>query len=240
MEPVTIIRHIACEGPGHLENSLEKYKIPTQMIAIDAGDPVPATLDNSCGLVVMGGPMSVNDDDGWIARETQLVRDAIDRGLPVLGHCLGSQFIAKALGAKITKNPVKEIGWIPVTAPAAAHGQPEWLNQFKTPQPVFHWHGETFDLPEGATRLLSSTHCDNQAFIYKDNVLAFQCHIEMTGDMVDEWSTLYADEIADEISMASDTIQSKSDMMQSTEQHIDNLNRLADIIYADWIQHLLT
>ena len=232
MKPVTIIRHIACEGPGTLANSLEKYKIPMRLIALDAGDGIPETLHDSCGLVIMGGPMSVNDDDAWIAQETRLVQHAIDSNLPVLGHCLGGQFIAKALGATINKAPAKEIGWLPVSA--SNQQGPAWLDQFKIPQQVFHWHGETFDLPKHATRLLSSASCVNQAFSYKDNVLAFQCHIEMTTNMIDEWSRLYADEI----SVPTDTIQSKSDMMQSTAQHIDNLNQLARKVYADWISHL--
>lgn len=234
MKPVTIIRHIACEGPGYLENSLKKYKIPIRMITVDAGDDIPAILDDSCGLIIMGGPMSVNDNNQWITQEINLIRDTIDNNLPVLGHCLGGQFIARALGAKINKSPVKEIGWLPVYA-EQLNTATNWLSRFQQPQPVFHWHGESFDLPEGAERLLSSEHCKNQAFIYKDNVLAFQCHIEMTADMIDEWSTLYADEI----NTPSDTIQRKADMMQSTEQYINNLNQLADCVYQDWIQHLV-
>jgi len=233
MKPVTIIRHIKCEGPGYLENTLKKYKIPVRLIAIDQGDVIPATPADTSGLIIMGGPMSVNDDDEWISRETGFIRDAIDKDLPVLGHCLGGQFIAKALGARITANPVKEIGWLPVTA-TNSQRQPEWLAQFKIPQYVFHWHGETFDVPEGARPLLSSEHCANQAFIYKDNVLAFQCHIEMKADMIDEWSTLYSDEI----SQPSETIQSREEMMKLTGEHIRQLNRLADSVYEAWVTHL--
>lgn len=233
MNPVTILRHIECEGPGYLEKTLKKYKIPTQLIAIDLGNPVPQDIKNTSGLIIMGGPMSANDNDEWIKNEILLIRKAIDQNLPVLGHCLGGQFIARALGAKITQNPIKEIGWLPVFAAEKADN-PGWVKQFKTPQMVFHWHGETFELPEGAELLLSSKDCTNQAFRYKENVYAFQCHIEMTRDMIDEWSTLYADEI----SAPSDTIQPKSSMMQSTEKHITKLNQLADCVYEDWVQYL--
>lgn len=233
MNPVTILRHIECEGPGYLEKTLEKHHIPTTLIALDRGDNIPKDTGDTSGLIIMGGPMSVNDNDEWIKNETLLIRKAIDQGLPVLGHCLGGQFIAKALGAKITQNPTKEIGWLPVYADKLDTSN-NWLSGFQQPQFVFNWHGETFELPKGAELLLSSKDCTNQAFQYKENVYAFQCHIEMTRDMIDEWSTLYADEI----STPSDTIQSKSDMMQSTEQHIKNLNRLADCVYEDWIQYL--
>jgi hypothetical protein len=111
---------------------------------------------------------------------------------------------------------------------------PTWLARFSTPQTVFHWHGETFELPRGATRLLASQHCSNQAFIYKDNVFAFQCHIEMTCDMVDEWSTLYVDEISD----PSQTIQSREQMLDVCKDTMENMNSLADKIYTDWISKL--
>ena len=182
----------------------------------------------------MGGPMSVNDDEDWIRQEIDLVRQAIDAGLPVLGHCLGGQFIARALGAEVSANPVKEIGWLPVYAADNNSKMPSWLSQLNSPQTVFHWHGERFEIPDQARRILSSEHCDNQAFIYRDNVYAFQCHIEMTFEMVDQWSSLYADEIA----QPSDTVQGRDEMLNKCRKHIQGMNRLADVIYSDWISKL--
>lgn len=233
MKPVTLFRHIECEGPGYLDEVLKRHNIPVQLIAIDQGDAVPESPADSSGVIIMGGPMSVNDDDEWIQQETHFIRRAIDAGLPALGHCLGGQFIAKALGARIVQNPVKEIGWFDVERHHSDQ-QPNWIEAFSTPQPVFHWHGETFELPDGAVPLLKSRHCENQAFLYKDNVLAFQCHIEMTADMVDEWSSLYEDEITP----STDTIQSRAEMMSSADQHIKQLNRLSDQVYDNWINLL--
>jgi len=234
IKPVTIIRHIACEGPGYLETVLERSRIDYQLIAIDQQQTIPESPLDTSGLIIMGGPMSVNDDDDWIAQEILFIQRAIDMNLPVLGHCLGGQFIARALGAAIVSNPVKEIGWLPVFYDPAQTAEPAWLNQFDPPQTVFHWHGETFELPQGATRLLSSEHCQNQAFLFKDNVLAFQCHIEMTTDMVDEWSSLYEDELI----QPSDTVQTREQMLMHSKQYIRSLNKLADEIYQHWIEQL--
>ena len=234
MHPVTIIRHIQCEGPGYLETVLSRHQIRHEIIALDQQEPLPADLGNSSGLVIMGGPMSVNDDADWIRQEIQLVRQAIEANLPVLGHCLGGQFIARALGASVGVNPAREIGWFPVEATSNTALVPAWLNRFTSPQPVFHWHGETFDIPDGALRILSSEHCNNQAFIYKDNVFAFQCHIEMTCEMVDEWSSLYTEEIAQPTAAT----QTREEMLEHCQTLVKGMNDLADDIYSDWINKL--
>jgi GMP synthase-like glutamine amidotransferase len=234
MKPLTIIRHIECEGPGYLESILRQRRINFRLIALDRGESLPAAIHDTSGLVIMGGPMSVNDDEEWITQEISLVNQAIAADLPVLGHCLGGQMIARALGAAVISNPVKEIGWLPVQAQEIPPGAPSWLADFRNPQNVFHWHGETFKIPAGANRLLSSQHCDNQAFLYKDNVYAFQCHIEMTCEMVDEWSALYAEEI----NIPSETIQERETMLGICRSNIDNMNQLASKIYADWLSKL--
>lgn len=234
MKPLTIIRHIECEGPGYLESILGQQGISFRLIALDRGEPLPGAIHDTSGLMIMGGPMSVNDDEEWITQEISLVNQAIAADLPVLGHCLGGQMIARALGAAVVSNPVKEIGWLPVQAQHIPQEAPSWLTDFRHPQTVFHWHGETFEIPDGAYRLLSSQHCDNQAFLYKDNVYAFQCHIEMTCDMVDEWSTLYADEI----NVPSDTIQDRETMLGICHSNIDDMNHLASKIYTLWLSKL--
>ena len=235
MKPVYILRHIECEGPGYLEKVLYRKDIPFQLIAIDEDDPVPASPQSCSGLVLMGGPMSANDDDEWIKQEITLIQNAIEHRLPVLGHCLGGQLIAKALGATIKNNPVREIDWYPVYR-ADPHATPGWLTHFRIPQNVFHWHEETFELPEGAQHLLSSDHCLNQAFQYEDNVLAFQCHIEMTDDMVGELSQLYSDQLKE----PPDTVQSHHDMLADVEYYMANMHKLADEIYNDWLSKLET
>ncbi|HEY3488222.1 MAG TPA: type 1 glutamine amidotransferase, partial [Gammaproteobacteria bacterium] len=174
MKPILIFRHIECEGPGYFAEVLERHKLPYTVIAVDRGEKIPQSLENAAALVFMGGPMSVNDADPWIQEELALIRMGVDQALPILGHCLGGQLISKALGAAVTFNPVREIGWHKVNkidSPEAGR----WLGDIKFPVELYHWHGETFALPHGVTPLFSSSFCPNQAYV-KDNILALQCH----------------------------------------------------------------
>jgi GMP synthase-like glutamine amidotransferase len=230
--PVRIFRHVACEGPGYLGTVLERRGIPYEIVAIDRGEPVPADLDGVAALVFMGGPMSVNDDLPWIHAELELIRRADDRDLPLLGHCLGGQLLSKALGGRVSANPVKEVGWLPVSlVPGEATN--DWLAGVPAQFTAFHWHGETFTIPDGASRLLESPHCPNQAFV-RGNVLALQCHVEMTAGMVTEWARLYGDEIRS----PSPTVQSAAQMTEDLAARVAASQAIADRLYARWLARL--
>ena len=162
MKPVAIFRHAPSEGPGYLAEFLDEQGIPWQLIRIDAGDPVPRDVREFSGLVFMGGPMSVNDDLPWIAPVLALIRDAVGQDIPVLGHCLGGQLMSKALGGVVVRNQNKEIGWGIVTV-ADNDTARSWFGSVGSFD-AFHWHGETFSLPLGAAKFLSSEHCANQGF----------------------------------------------------------------------------
>jgi GMP synthase-like glutamine amidotransferase len=131
-------------------------------------------------LVVMGGPMSVNDETAhaWLAAEKRFIRQAIEEGKAVVGVCLGAQLIANTMGARVYPNREKEIGWFPIASAPADTSQP--IFTFPAEQTVFHWHGETFDLPDGAIRLARSTACENQAFQLERRVIGLQFHLETT------------------------------------------------------------
>ncbi|GIX22517.1 MAG: GMP synthase [Gammaproteobacteria bacterium] len=227
MKEIWIFRHIDCEGPGHLETVLAREHVPWRLIAVDAGEAVPATLDGAAALVLLGGPMSVNDPLPWIDAELALIRAALDAGLPVLGHCLGAQLIAKALGAAVRPNPVKEIGFWPVYATAAgrAWGLPA---QFT----AFHWHGETFDLPAGAVRLAGSRDCANQAFSI-GSALAFQFHLEVTAEQIPQWCARYPQDLAD----PAPTVQ-RPEAMQRETAALAALQAVADAVYGRWLAPL--
>ncbi len=229
MKPIWIFRHIECEGPGYLQQILDRYQLDYQVIAIDRQDPVPVDINGSSGLVFMGGPMSANDAEPWIAAEIALIQQAAENGLPLLGHCLGGQLISKAMGAEIKANAVKEIGWHEVE-PFDNSQSTQWLGALDKPVEVFHWHGETFDLPDNATPILKSRFCENQAYV-KDNILALQCHVEMLPKMVIEWAELYEDELLN----PSDSVQSKAQMSEHLEQRIGKAQQLADSLYDRWL-----
>lgn len=232
MRPVLIFRHVACEGPGYLGNVLGANAIPYTIIRIDAGVPVPSSVDGAAGLVFMGGPMSVNDDLPWIKDELALIRSAHHTGLPVLGHCLGGQLISKALGGEVTPNPVKEIGWFPLEC-AAITSATSWLKNLAFATECFHWHGEAFSLPAGAQLLFHSRFCRNQGFVL-GNTLALQFHVEMQAHMVSEWLECYRNELP----APARSVQSPEVMLDDIDRRITALHAFADIIYGEWLQGL--
>ena len=142
--------------------------------------PTLPDVDDLDLLIIMGGPMSVNDeaDHPWLAAEKQFIRSAIENDKAVIGICLGAQLIAGAMGAAVYPNREKEIGWFPIVSTQPDNA--EELFTFPQELLVFHWHGETFDLPDGATRLARSAACENQAFQLSSRVIGMQFHLETT------------------------------------------------------------
>ena len=230
MKPVAIFRHTSSEGPGYLATYLHARGIPLILVRVDRGDPVPPTPADFSGLVFMGGPMSVNDDLPWIPPILALIRAAVARDVPVLGHCLGGQLMSRALGGVVRKNPVKEIGWGEVEAvPGEAAGA--WLGEDFKRREVFHWHGETFTVPEGATRILKSRFCENQAYVLGRH-LGLQCHVEMTPSMISEWCRQGEAEIAENLGPS---VQSAADMQAQIPAKLPGLHRVADTLYDRWL-----
>lgn len=229
MKPVAILRHAASEGPGHFAGFLDARSIAWQLVAIDAGQAVPPSAARFSGIALMGGPMSVNDDLPWIAPVLELIRDAVRRDAPVLGHCLGAQLMAKAFGATIGVTPVKEIGWgrVDVADNAAAR---EWFGELQSFE-AFHWHGETFTIPPGATRVLGNALCANQGFALGKH-FGLQCHVEMTSELVRSWCELGRDEI--EASASSPGVQRPEEMQRDLERRVAALREVADVVYERW------
>ena len=234
VKPIVIFRHAATEGAGYLGTFLDGQNIPWHLVKVDEGEPLPATIKDYSGMVLMGGPMSVNDDLPWIASVLALIREASALDIPLLGHCLGGQLMSKAFGAQVTQNLIKEIGWgeVAVTENADAKSWFGDIAQFNS----FHWHGETFSLPEGATHLLASAHCTNQAYSIGKH-LAFQCHIEMTVDMVKTWCEVGAGEL--EVSASSVGVQQAGEMQENLPLHCFFLNKVANQVYSQWIKGLV-
>lgn len=228
---IRIFRHIACEGPGFLAELLEQQQIAFEIIAIDEGQPVPDSLSGVSGLVFLGGPMSVNDSDSWIADELNLIQQAQAADIPMLGFCLGSQLICKALGGKVFKGEAgQEIGWHTVTRVDGAAAQ-HWLGELNHDVSLFHWHGETFHLPESASLILSSQAYTNQAYVI-GKTLALQCHVEVSAEMVKQWSTLYTADLA----QGGPWNQSASEMCDGLDERIANLKAFARPLLEKWLQ----
>ncbi len=193
--PVLILKNIPAEGPGTIEDFLREQGIPYRIVDLEK-EAIPPSEEFDT-LVMMGGPMSVNEEDvyPYITREIEITKEFIGRGKRVLGICLGAQIMAKALGARVYAGPQKEIGWYdieltedglrdPVMKKLAVHPRAgDFWKRFK----VFHWHGETFDIPEGALRLARSALYPNQAFRFGRLAYAFQFHIEAKKEMIYGW-----------------------------------------------------
>ena len=233
MKPVIIFRFLAHEGPGYLGDFLSAQNQTWQLIKVDEGEPLPASILACSGIVLMGGSMSVNDDLPWIAPILALIREARDHNIPLLGHCLGGQLMSKALGATVTQNPVKEIGWSEVTVSKNETAK-NWFGNIETFN-AFHWHGETFSLPQGAIHLLASPYCQNQAWSIGKH-LAFQTHIEMTPAMVIKWCEEGEKELRDFASSAA--VQQADAMQQELPLHCFFLQKVAKQVYTQWIQGL--
>ena len=232
MKPVAIFRHTESEGPGHIAAFLERNRVPHILVRVDAGEAVPASPEAYAGLVFMGGPMSVNDDLPWIPHSLRLIRRAVDRDIPVLGHCLGGQLMAKALGGSVSGNPVKEIGWGAVQVVDGLEAR-DWFGDIAEFE-SFHWHGETFSIPEGAVRVLESPYCANQAYVLGKH-LGMQCHVEMTEAMIRAWCANGAAEIAQS---ASPAVQAPQTILDLIPRHLARLTEVADRLYSRWLRGL--
>jgi len=218
---VNYLQHVPFEGLAAIEPWLVEryYRItPTRLFV---GEGLPSTSDFDW-LIVMGGPMGANEDRlyDWLMPEKALIRAAINEGKTVLGICLGAQLIAAALGAKVYSNSHREIGWFPITRTwdAANIG----LSGILPPQSdVSHWHGDTFDLPAGATRLASSEACLNQAFYVGDKVLGLQFHMETTFQAASQMVVSLPEELA-----SGGRYVQTADQILSSPERFDRANEL--------------
>ena len=177
---VHYLQHVSFEGLGQIESILKKNGHRVTGTELYAGDPCPS-IDSFDMLIVMGGPMSVHDEAEypWLISEKKLILQAIQAGKKVLGVCLGAQLMAHVLGSKVYNNSQKEIGWFPIQRSLELSEQ---VFQFPSELEVFHWHGETFDLPQDAVRLAESAACKNQAFQYGRHAIGLQFHIETSAE----------------------------------------------------------
>jgi GMP synthase (glutamine-hydrolysing) len=225
MPNAIVLQHAAAEGPAAIGDALQRRGIATRVVRVDRGEPVPAELADAGALVVMGGPMGVYEADRHphLRDELRLIEDALRRGRPILGVCLGSQLLAAALGARVHPSGGKEIGWyrIDLTDAAAVdgllHGAPRSFNGLC-------WHGDVFDLPAGAVRLASSALTEQQAFRYGATAYGLLFHLEMTAAQLAAMVTAFADELAGAGVAA-------ADMLGGATHHLDALQQIGAPVF---------
>ena len=213
------------------------------MFRIDRGQRVPSSAAGYSGLCFMGGGMSVNDPLPWIDEVCALIRDADARAVPVLGHCLGGQLLARALGGSVRRNPVKELGWhrLQVTDKALAEA---WLGPLAEADiEWFQWHGDTFELPPDATNFLASDLCSRQAYVIERPGFAhlgMQFHCEMTADLVSEWvgQDGQAEIEAERRASGGPGVQSPEEIRRDARQRAVLLQSAAAQLYLRWSRGL--
>jgi len=224
------LQHVPFEGLGSIEPWLDAngYEITVTRL-FEAGEfPDLSAIDL---LVVLGGPMSVNDEMrfDWLAREKRFVRNAVASGKPVLGICLGAQLIASALGSQVYPNGVKEIGWFPVCGVASsAHSTFGFPRSMK----VFHWHGETFDLPPGAVHIARSEVCENQAFQIGNSVVGLQFHLETTPASVLDIVSNCRDELT-----SARYIQTEAEILSAKAETYRSINQMMSEVLSSLHQN---
>ena len=213
------LQHVPFEGLGSIQPWLVSAGAEITCTRMFEAAVLPA-LERFDLLVVMGGPMSVNEEERfpWLVREKEYVCNVVAAGKPVLGVCLGAQLIASALGARVYKNREPEIGWFPVQGVPADDPS---VFAFPASAEVFHWHGETFDLPEGATHIARSEACENQAFQFGDSVIGLQFHLETTPDSTRAMVANCGDELVD-----SPHVQTAEEILAAGPETYAAINRL--------------
>ncbi len=234
MSKLLVFQHVPYEILGTLNPLLKSHGFRIRYVNFGRYPDAKPSLDCYNGLVVLGGPMNVDQIEQYphLATEISLIRDAISIGIPVLGICLGAQLIAKSLGAEIKRNPVREIGWYTVS-PIREGKKDPLFNHFQDSEKIFQWHGDTFEIPEGAVRLASSPTCTNQAFRYRSNVYGFQFHLEVDERLVERWLRLpiFKKEMED----LADKTDPRS-IRQETPLYIDRLKQLSDRTFTEFIR----
>lgn len=219
------LQHFAFEDPGYIETWIteNEHQLTTTRLYLDEPLPSPDSFDI---LILMGGPMSVGDEAEypWLKAEKQFIRNMIEGGKTVIGICLGAQLIASALGSPVYPNRKKEIGWFSVSLSEA--GQASSLtNNLPKEMTVLHWHGDTFDLPEGAIHLASSEICKNQAFLFNERVLGLQFHFEATPETLVRMVENCGHEL-----VPGEFVQSETAIMKNTEQCTQTNKWMAEIL----------
>ena len=221
-----VLQHIKPEHLGILANFFDADGIAYEYVRVYEGDSVPKHLQGYSGLIILGGPAGVYEEDEYpfLRLESGLIRDALHRRQPLLGICLGAQLIAKTAGARVYKGDCKEIGWYPIEQ--AENSVDVIFNTLPKRIMVFQWHGDTFDIPRNAVRLAGSRLFPNQAFRL-DRAYALQFHLEVTADMIRDWVKEYREELNEE---EVDANKIEAD----TELHIADLGRYARLFYSSF------
>ncbi len=232
MKRVVVVQHAECEKPGLIAEALQSRGYTFETVLTSAGEPAPKDLNQAQGLVIMGGPMGVYEQDRYpfLRDEMSLIECALRESKPILGVCLGSQLLAAALGAEVRKGREKEIGWHPVTLTESTFGDP-LLKGLDRTFTAYHWHGDVFEAPEGAVNLASSNLTACQAFRYGKNAYGFLFHMEIVPEILEGMLRTFADELKEE-GLNDDNIR------RQAQTYLPTLQAIGKHVFEKWAELL--
>ncbi|WDZ94121.1 type 1 glutamine amidotransferase [Herbaspirillum sp. WKF16] len=230
MRPIAILQHESTQGPGVLRDHLDERGIAYRLISPASDGRAPVDAGKFGGIVVLGSDHSVNETLPWIADELTLLQDAVRREVPVLGHCFGAQMLARAMGARVTRNICPNIGWSPVWVTPPAQQRMALPRQAT----IFNWHYDTFEIPAGAVRAMYGSHCLNKGFL-RGRHWAFQGHLEVTVESVRNWCAAGRAEL---LRAQGPAVQSEAQILSELRERIAALRVIADQTYRAWTAQL--
>jgi len=229
---VLVLQHLFEDGPGFLGQWLDAQGVSWHLRCAEAGEDYPASVRGYCGLAVLGGAWSANDDRPTLRQAEALIREADALGIPMIGHCLGGQLMARAFGGRVQRLPQPEVGWWPMAHSGSAAAR-DWFGDDTAPT-VFQWHQDSFvALPPGAEVIASSPTCAHQAFALGPH-LAMQFHIEITPAKIAHWLERPGEAYPVHVLLHRDSVQDPAGMHAATGVHLAGSEALAARIYATW------
>lgn len=235
MKPILVLQHAHYDWPGYFTDCLTNWEIPFELVNIAAGDELPLSIVDYSGFAVMGGGMSVHGSDEFphLRQAINLIYEAMAVKIPVIGHCLGGQLLAKAAGGEVMHAAHKEIGWHDIT-PAANAQAYEWFGSL-SPVTLFEWHSDFFIPPLRAQIIAGSLYCEHQAFVLDDIHLGMQFHCEALPEKINHW----LDTAREDLAQANDTnVHTAERIRRDNWVYIDNATSVARQLYYKWLAHV--
>lgn len=224
------IQHVEPEEPGTIERAVRLRGHSVTRVQVFDEDPIPEDLGDHRGLIVMGGPMGADDTNEYpfLLREKELIGNALSEERPVLGVCLGAQLIAEVLGAEVRPAPDPEIGWYPLELTAEGRSDPV-LGTAPEELTAFHWHGDVFELPDGATHLARSEKTDHQAFRYGSAVYGFLFHLEVNRAIIVDMIEAFYEDLPD-------PQEDAAAIVRETRHHVEKLEEAGEQVFGSWVE----
>ncbi len=235
MNPIRLYYHVNCQPEAYIERFLSLRNVPYEVVCLDDDTEVPTDIDQLAGIVLLGGAGNVNQPTSWMIKELVLIKQIAEKGIPLMGVCLGAQIICKALGGEVYAYENLEIGWHQVTQHLLDQDNEGryWFSDLPENFEVFQWHAHTCTLPPGATALATSPCCELQAFSLP-NILAMQFHLEMTDELIEHLILNFSEDIA----RSSDCVQNAEMLREKLAEHTHQLHQTADLVYERWLQSI--